>query len=87
MSFEELEKKARQALSEINNNGLDHAGYGVQIELSIKSYYELQAQRRYFAIKTEVDDLKEPVHKGTIFGIPFVLTKYTDRVLIAKEIN
>ena len=86
MTFNELWGKVRKATLELRCNGLEMMGYGIQIELSIKSYRDLLNDREYnFEVRTEVDDVNESVHRGTIFGTPFVLTKDTDRVLIAKE--
>ncbi len=83
MTFDKLYKEVRKAFCELQNNGL--VGYEVQIELSINSYRELLADRdHYFCIKTEVDTPKDCVCRGTIYGTPFVLTKDTDRVMVAK---
>lgn len=88
MTFKELFEKVQKALFELRCSGLDVRGYGVQLELSIKSYHDLLDEReRRSAIRTEVDDINEPVHKGTVFGIPFVITQGIDRVLIAKEVE
>ena len=38
MMFEKLYKKVREAMLELRCNGLEKVGYGIQIELSIKSY-------------------------------------------------
>ena len=85
MTFDKLYEAVRKATDELMRNGLDHAGYEIQIELSINSYRELLCDRdHYFAIKIEVDDVKERVHRGTIYGTPFILTEGTDRVVIAK---
>ena len=87
MTFDELHEKVRKAFMELRCNGLERVGYSVQIELSVNSYRELlNDYHGRFAIKTEVDDPKERVHRGTIYGTPFVLTQDTDRVLVAKEI-
>ena len=87
MTFDELHEKVRKAFMELQYNGLERVGYGVQIELSINSYRELlNDYHGRFAVKPEVDDPKEYVHRGTIYGTPFVLTQDTDRVLVAKEI-
>lgn len=86
MSFDELHEKVSKASMELRCNGLERFGYSVQIELSINTYRELLCDYQgRFAIKTEVDDPKERIHRGTIYGIPFILTQDTDRVLIAKE--
>lgn len=86
MTFNELWEKVRKATLELRCNGLDMRGYGIQIELSINSYRDLLKERESSSgIRTEVDDPNERVHRGTIFGTPFVLTQDTDRVLIAKE--
>ncbi len=85
MTFDELWEKVHKANLELRCNGLELMGYGIQIELSISSYRDLLNERECrFAIRTEVDDPNERVHRGTIFGTPFVLTQDTDRVLIAK---
>ena len=87
MTFDELHEKVRKAFIELQCNELEQLGYSVQIELSINSYRELlNDYHGRFAIKTEVDDPKEKVHRGTIYGTPFVLTLDTDRVLVAKEL-
>lgn len=86
MTFDELHEKVRKAFMELQCNSLERVGYSVQIELSVNSYRELlNDYHGRFAIKTEVDDPKEKVHRGTIYGTPFVITLDTDRVLIAKE--
>lgn len=86
MTFDELYEKVRKATLELRCNGLEMIGYGIQIELSIKSYRDLLNDRECMSgIRTEVDDVNERVHRGTIFGTPFVLTEDTDRVLVAKE--
>ena len=86
MTFDELHEKVRKAFMELQCNELERYGFEVQIELSINSYRQLLSDRdRYFAIKTEVDDPKDCVCRGTIYGTKFVITKDTDRVLIAKE--
>ena len=86
MTFDELHEKVRKAFMELRCNGLERVGYGVQIELSVNSYRELlNDYHGRFAIKTEVDDPIEGVHRFTIYGTPFVVTLDTDRVLIAKE--
>lgn len=87
MTFDELHIKVRKAFMELQCNGLKRVGYGVQIELSINSYRELLNERQGFAIKLEVDDPRERINRGTIYGTPFILTEDTDRVLIAKEIQ
>lgn len=88
MTFKELFEKVQKALFELRCSGLDMRGYGVQLELSIKSYRDLLNEReRRSAVRTEVDDVNKTVHKGTVFGIPFVITQGIDRVLIAKEIE
>jgi len=87
MTFDDLHKKVRKAFMELQCNGLERLGYSVQIELSVNSYRELlNDYHGRFAIKTEVDDPKECIHRGTIYGTPFVLTQDTDRVLVAKEL-
>ena len=86
MTFDELYEKVRKATIELRCKGLEMMDYGIQIELSINSYRDLLNEReRMSAIRTEVDDVNERVHRGTIFGTPFVLTQDTDRVLVAKE--
>lgn len=86
MTFNELYEKVNKAALELLCSGLDIRGYGIQIELSINSYRDLLNElERRFAIRTEIDDPNERVHRGTIFGTPFVLTQDTDRVLIARE--
>jgi len=86
MTFYELEEKVRKAQKELYINGLERYGFEIQIELSINSYRDLLNDRdHYFVIKTEVDDPKDCVCRGTIYGTKFVITKDTDRVLIAKE--
>lgn len=88
MTFKELFEKMQKALFELRCSGLDLRGYGVQLELSIKSYRDLLNERESrSAIRTEVDDVNKTVHKGIVFGIPFVLTQGIDRVLIAKEVE
>lgn len=84
--FDDLFNRARKASLELQSNGLKRFGYEVLIELSINSYQQLLADRdNYFAIRTEVDDPKDCVCKGTIYGIKFIVTKDIDRVLVAKE--
>ena len=78
--FEKLYKKVREAMLELRCNGLEKVGYGIQIELSIKSYQELVIERHGFGIELEA----ERVNRGIIFGTPFVLTQDTDRVIVAK---
>ena len=86
MTFDELHEKVSKARVELNRYGLYELGFDVQIELSIKSYHQIVADRKFYGyVKTEVDDVNERIHRGTIFNIPFVLTEGTDRVLIAKE--
>lgn len=87
MTFEELHEKVRKADAELCISGLDHFGFTVMIELSIKSYRELCARGNWGAIKLEVDTPTERVQRGTIYGTPFVLTQDTDRVLIAKAVE
>lgn len=87
MTFDELHVKVRKAFMELRCNGLEKVGYSVQIELSINSYRELLNERQGFAIKFEVDNPRERINRGTIYGTPFILTECTDRVLIAKEIQ
>ena len=84
MTFEKLYKKVREAMLELRCNGLEKVGYGIQIELSIKSYQELVIERHGFGIELEADTPTERVNRGIIFGTPFVLTQDTDRVMIAK---
>lgn len=86
MTFIELFEKVQKANVELRCSGLDVRGYGIQLELSIKSYRDLLNEREIrFGIRMEVDKPIEDIHKGTIYGFPFVLTQGTDRVLIAKE--
>ena len=86
MTFDELHEKVRKAFSELYTKKLERYGFEVQIELSINSYRQLLTDRdHYFAVKTEVDDPKDCICRGTIYGTKFVITKNTDRVLIAKE--
>ena len=84
--FDDLFNRVRKASLELQSNGLKRFGYEVLIELSINSYRQLLADRdNYLAIRTEVDDPKDCVCKGTIYGIKFIVTKDIDRVLVAKE--
>jgi hypothetical protein len=84
--FDELFSKVRKASLELQSNGLKKFGYEVLIELSINSYRQLLLDRdNYFAVRTEVDDPKDCVCKGTIYGVKFIVTKDIDRVLVAKE--
>lgn len=86
MSYYELYEKVSKARVELNRQGLYRLGFDVQIELSLKSYHQIIDDRKFYGyVKTEVDDVNERIHRGTIFNIPFVLTGDTDRVLIAKE--
>ena len=86
MTFDELHEKVRKATGELYDSGLCKYGFNIQIELSLDSYRKICAEREsYFYVKTEVDDVREKVHRGYIFNVPFVLTEGTDRVLIAKE--
>lgn len=87
MTFEELHEKVRKAHAELYISGLEHFGFTVMIELSIKSYRELCARDNWRAIRLEVDTPTERAHRGTIYGTPFVLTQDTDRVLIAKAVE
>jgi hypothetical protein len=89
MTFKELFEKVQKALFELRCSGLDVRGYGVQLELSIKSYRDLLNERSLrFGIPIEVDRVPiEDIPKGTIYGIPFVITQGIDRVLIVKEIE
>lgn len=87
MTFEELREKVRKADAEFYASGLEHFGFTVMIELSLKSYRELCANDNWRAIRLEVDTPTERVHRGTIYGTPFVLTQDTDRVLIAKVVE
>ena len=84
MTFDELYKKIQKPRRELIDNGLDRFGYEIRIELSIKSYQQLMAQREGFAIKLDIDTPTERKNSGHIFGIPFVITEDTDSVLIAK---
>lgn len=86
MTFNELFEKVQKASVELRCSGLDVRGYGIQLELSIKSYRDLLNEREVsFGIRMEVDKPIEDSHRGTIYGFPFVLTQGIDRVLIAKE--
>lgn len=87
MTFEGLLEKIRKVQYELNSSGLDVRGYGVEIELSIASFRDLVSKNKFSLIRTEVDTPIERVHRGTVFGVPFVITQDTDRVLIAKEIK
>lgn len=87
MTFEELHEKVRKAYAELYVSSLEHFGFTVMIELSIKSYRELSARDNWGAIQLEVDTPTEKVHRGTIYGTLFILTQDTDRVLIAKAVE
>ena len=87
MTFDELREKIHKANSELFESGLSHFGYKLQIEFSIKTYAQLVADKDNWYIRTEVDTPTERIHKGTVFGVPFILTTDTDRILIAKEIE
>lgn len=87
VKFEELRKKVRKVYAEFYESGLEHFGFTVMIELSITSYRELCANDNWRVIRLEVDTPTEKVHRGTIYGTPFVLTQDTDRVLIAKAVE
>lgn len=87
MTFNELWEKVSKAQYELNSSGLEFRGYGVKIELSIDSFQDLVAEKQFSAIRTEVDTPTEKVHRGTVYGVPFVITLDTDRVLIAREIK
>lgn len=88
MTFKELFEKVQKALFELRCSGLDVRGYGVQLELSFESYRDLLNEREIrFGLSDEFDKPIEDIHKGTVYGIPFVLTQGIDRVLIAKEIE
>ena len=85
MTFKEIRDKVYKADYELQKMGLEHFGYEVIVELSLDSYRQLVASEHFYAVRTEVDTPTEKVHRGTIYGTPFVLTQDTDRVLIAKE--
>ncbi len=55
MTFEELCEKVRKADAEFYSRGLEHFGYAVMIELSLKSYRELCASDHWRVIRLEVD--------------------------------
>lgn len=86
MTFEELLEKIRNAQYELISSGLNIRGYKLEIELSIASFRDLVSKNKFSLIRTEVDTPIERV-QGTVFGVPFVITQDTDRVLIAKEIK
>lgn len=83
----ELLEKVNNAHYELRSSGLDLIGYRVEIELSISSYRDLVAERQFSPIRLEVDTPTEKIHRGTVFGVPCVITQDTDRVLIAREVK
>ncbi len=85
MTFEELYKKIQKPRKELLDNGLDRFGYELRIELSMGTYLQLLQQREGFAIKLDLDTPTERINRGKVFGITFVITQDSDRVLIAKE--
>ncbi len=88
MNYNKLYEQSLKAAKELERLGLKKEGYGIQIELSINSYRDLLKESIIGnEIQFEVDTPTERVNRGTIKGIPFVLTLDTDRVLITKEIK
>ena len=81
MSFEEIREKVLRAQHELIATGFDHYGYEVQVELSVGSYKKLCAEV-WFNIKPNED-----FSGGTIYGVPFIITQKTDRVLIVKVLD
>ena len=81
MSFEDLWEKIRKAKYELIANGLEHYGYEIQVELSLDSYTKLCSEV-WFNIKPNED-----FSGRTVYGVPFIITQKTDRVLIAKVLD
>lgn len=83
MTFSELNNEIRKARREILFHELDRFGFEVQIEMSIDTYHRLSVENGAIVRSEAIEKTKQ----GLVFGIPFILTQDTDRVLIAKSAN
>ncbi len=81
-SYEDLSLKLAEAKLDLRKTGLELQGFSLQLEISIRTYNILSANYwNYFKISNSNDI------PNKIFGIPYIITQDTDRILIAKEIE
>ena len=80
-TYSDLSRKIAEAQFELRKNGLELQGFSLQLEISVRLYNKLSANYwNYFEISNQ-DDIP-----SKIFGVPYIITQDTDRLLIAKEI-
>lgn len=81
MSFKDIWEKVNKAQHELIVSGLEHYGYKVQVELDVHTYQKLCGEVWFNIIPNE------DFSGGTIYGVPFIITQKTNRVLIARVIE